>query len=232
VERLGILMAAAVVRAADRVLVHSEHAADLIEWDTGIRPDVVYELPVPDLGNVDRRPEPGLLVSLGVLSPAKFTGMLVEALPALPDARLALVGPVDDPYRQELHRLASEFDVADRVTITGRVEPDEYFDWLRRAQVVVQLRAYSNGESSGSVAEALSVGVPIVVSDVGTFRDLPDAVVRRVAPDPGVDDIASAISHLLSDERLRTAMSTAARSYSEEHTYESAARRLIQVLFA
>ena len=68
---------------------------------------------------------------------------------------------------------------------------EERFESLMAAcDVLVNLRSPTMGETSGSVIRALSLGKPMLVSDVGWFSELPDGVAlqhpgRRVR---GADD--------------------------------------------
>ena len=231
VERLGILMVADVARSARRLLVHSTHAADMVERDCGRRPEVAFGHPFPVLehrGEV----EPGLVVSFGVLSPAKGTGLIVDAMAQLdPSAHLALVGHVDDPYRSELTTHIAARGLQDRVTVTGSVGRDEYLGWLGRAEVAVQLRMATNGESSGALAETLAAGVPTIVSDSGTFRDLPEGLVVQLPTRSGPSEIAAAVSSILGSPAARERMSDAGRSHASANSYAEAARRLVDTLF-
>ena len=60
---------------------------------------------------------------------------------------------------------------------------------MAACDVLVNLRYPTMGETSGSVIRALSLGKPLVVSDVGWFRELPDDVVLKVPVDEyEVDD--------------------------------------------
>jgi hypothetical protein len=61
------------------------------------------------------------------------------------------------------------------------------------------------GETSGSVIRALSLGKPLVVSDVGWFAELPDDVAAKIAPDESeVDALAAALTdELPSGEHAR-----------------------------
>ena len=45
---------------------------------------------------------------------------------------------------------------------------------MAACDVLVNLRYPTMGETSGSVIRALSLGKPLVVSDVGWFSELPD----------------------------------------------------------
>jgi len=228
--RFGVLMAQGIVDDATRVLVHSEHAAQLVQLDTGIRPEVAFELPfVPFAGT--RQAEPGLVVSFGLVAPPKHSDLLVEALAHLPDARLALVGPVEASYRSELLELATTIGAEDRLEITGEVTTQTYRRWLERAALAVQLRRWSNGESSAAVADTLAAGVPTVVSEVGTFHELPPGLVVKVEADVSARSLGEVITHLLGDPAAAEAMGERGRHHASLHTYGDAARRLDDLLF-
>src|SRR5947208_2123889 len=54
---------------------------------------------------------------------------------------------------------------------------------MARCDVLVNLRYPTMGETSGSVIRGLSLGKPMVVSDVGWFAELPDDVALKVPVD-------------------------------------------------
>ena len=54
---------------------------------------------------------------------------------------------------------------------------------MAACDVLVNLRYPTMGETSGSVIRALSLGRPLIVSDVGWFSELPDDVVLKVPVD-------------------------------------------------
>ena len=75
------------------------------------------------------------------------------------------------------------------------------------------------GETSGTAVRALTLGKPLVVSDVGWFAELPDGVALRVAVgDDEVSDLAAALRLLAERPDARIAMGTAARALAtSEH---------------
>ena len=75
------------------------------------------------------------------------------------------------------------------------------------------------GETSGSAIRALSLGRPLVVSDLGWFSELPDDVALKVAVDDDeIASLAAALELLASSEATQLAMSDAARAYAaREH---------------
>jgi Dolichyl-phosphate-mannose-protein mannosyltransferase len=88
------------------------------------------------------------------------------------------------------------------------------------------------GETSGSAIRALSLGRPLVVSDVGWFSELPDDVALKVpVDDDEVPALASSLELLASSEATQRAMSDAARAYVvREHDVARVAERYAAAL--
>jgi Dolichyl-phosphate-mannose-protein mannosyltransferase len=88
------------------------------------------------------------------------------------------------------------------------------------------------GETSGAAIRALSLGKPVVVSDVGWFAELPDAVAVKVpvGGDAEVHELTAALRRL-SDPGLASAMGEAARRLAErEHDVDRVAAEYAAVL--
>ena len=83
----------------------------------------------------------------------------------------------------------------------------------------ISLRSPTMGETSGSAIRALSLGRPLVVSDLGWFSELPDDVALKVPVDEDeIPALATALELLASSEPTQLAMSDAARAYAQrEH---------------
>lgn len=86
---------------------------------------------------------------------------------------------------------------------------------LQRADIVVQA---SLQEAFGlSVVEAMAGGVPVIVSDAGGLPELvEDGVTGKVVPAGEVEPLVRALSELLADQEVRTAMGIAARDRYEQ----------------
>jgi glycosyltransferase involved in cell wall biosynthesis len=234
-ERLGVLMAREVVDLAERVAVMSEFAAEMIRLDAdpGLGDRVVVvpfgmRTPVTDATPTGARAP--LVASFGIQNEVKHTALLIEAMSVLvreyPGASLALVGRCSDDYRDHLLDLARTLGIADRVVITGAIDPTEYAGWLDRAAVAVQLRRTSNGECSGAVSDCMAAGAALLVSDIGASRELPDAAAARIDPAASAAELARAIAGLLGDPARRAGMVDAARAYARSRSFAVAAERL------
>jgi glycosyltransferase involved in cell wall biosynthesis len=139
-----------------------------------------------------------IVVSVARLVPIKGLDLLVRACARRPgDATplgLVLVG--DGPERDRLRSLAAALGVPLR--LVGAVPRDEVPAWLRVADVYAQpSRTLANGRAEGmplATLEALSAGVPVVVSDSGGLAELRGAGARvRVVPAGDVASLAAAL---------------------------------------
>src|SRR5688572_2858932 len=103
---------------------------------------------------------------------------------------------------------------------------------MAACDICVSLRAPTMGETSGSVIRQLSLGKPVVVSDVGWFSELPDSVALKVPVDAGETDILYAALELLArDESAREAMAAAALDLvRREHDLGRAAELYVAAL--
>ena len=129
-----------------------------------------------------------------------------------PGARLLLVGSLAGAARA-----ASSFPRASSTARTTSPE-DELWSLMAACDAIVSLRSPTMGETSGSAIRALSLGKPLVVSDVGWFAELPDDAVLKVPVDEHEEDTLAAALEALADPTVRRAMGAAARALVErEH---------------
>ena len=216
-----------VATRAQSVLVQSEHAADLIRSDAGV--DAINIGPLctagpSEAGRVDDGGSPWV-ISAGIAHLKKRSDVFVSAVRLLSSERPvrgALVGA-----------LGEEFVTADDdIEVTGHVDAAEFVSWLRRASVLVQLRSVSNGESSGVIGQALSYGVPLVVSDLGAMSELPDDVAIKVPVDISDAELARVLDGLIADPARLAAMSAAGKRFATIETPVAQARRIVDAVLA
>lgn len=154
-----------------------------------------------------------LVVAPGDINRAKQLDALVAATSRLPDdVHVVIVGRTIEGY--DLGPVIASARLGDRVSVHADVDDDEFLGWLAAADVVVDLRFPHRGEVSGSLARAMQLGVPSVVSATGTYLDVPDACVLRVAPGPTDPvELASSIATMTDDDELRARMGSAAADH-------------------
>jgi glycosyltransferase involved in cell wall biosynthesis len=241
-RRLGVWMLGDVIRHADRVLVHSRFARDVVRLEAEAAGESVEVLTLP-FGFPSPPPGPARLrfpsfapaiVSFGLVDAVKGVDALVAAMPAVlerhPRATLTLVGPVNPTERARVTDLAERAGVEERVTLTGAVDHSTYAAWLRRADVAVQLREVAQGEASLTVAETMAHGVPTVVTRIGWMADLPDDAVEKVGLGADAGELAGAVNGLLGDPRRWRALGEAGAAHARDNNFGWAAEALYRVL--
>lgn len=223
-----------ILRQADGVLVHSAHAKSLLTSLYG-RADADRIAVVPfvpgeplrfDRATARRQlglDEHVLLVcSFGAVAPSKgvtelIAGWNISESARYSGARLVLVGQGEAAYEAQLHQMARDAGLAETLTITGYAERKLYSLYLAAADVAVQLRVQSRGETSGALFDALTSGLPTIVNTHGSFAELPDEAVLKIAQAAAPQAVAEAIDRLAGDPSERGRLGAQGRGYADAH---------------
>jgi glycosyltransferase involved in cell wall biosynthesis len=224
-------LAGEVLDAATGLIVHShyveEQARDAAYHGPIWRiPHPAWPLPHVDPAGAGGRP---LFGCFGHINASKRIPQLLEAFATVrrrhPHAKLLLVGSASPRF--DASRLGG-----DGVERIDYVDEERLWSLMGACDACVSLRAPTMGETSGSVIRALSLGRPLVVSDLGWFAELPDSVALKVPVDEDeVPALAAALELLASSEATQLAMSEAARAYVErEHDLDRVAEEYVAAL--
>ena len=223
-------LAGEVLRLATGLIAHSGYVEERSRASGFAGP--VWRIPHPawehapvEPAAVDGSP---LIGSFGNVNASKRIPQLLEAFARLrrerPEARLLLVGAVSPGFDldRRLQRLGL---TGDGIVREPYVAEDRLWSLMAACDVCVNLRSPTMGETSGSVIRQLSLGKPVVVSDVGWFAELPDEVALKVPVDDAeTETLHAALELLARDEAVRGAMSAAARELARrEHDLDRAA---------
>jgi hypothetical protein len=100
-------------------------------------------------------------------------------------------------------------------------------DYVAAADICLNMRHPTAGETSASLLRLLGAGRPTLVTATGAFTELPPGVAAQVDPDRSESDLILAYCRLLAEQPdIAAAMGAAARAYvARYHTLEGAARR-------
>ncbi len=159
----------------------------------------------------------------------------VEAL-ALIDAdalphRLDVYG--DGPYRPQIEAAIARTGTSDRVHLNGRVPLDDLPGLLAGSDngLVPSLsEPYLQYSLSTKLLEYAAMGVPVIASDLATFRaHFSDDAIRYV---PGGDPaaLAAAIRQLAADPAAAEQLGAEARQQAAGYAWEVQARRYVQIV--
>jgi glycosyltransferase involved in cell wall biosynthesis len=145
-------------------------------------------------------------------------------------AQLVFGGRAEEETEREMMREIDRLGLQDHVRITGYLTEEQMNGLLQASDIIVSFRWPQVGESSGTVAQALAAGRPLIVQRMGSWAELPTDVVMDV---PVADnDIEEAGLHRalarLVDPSARKALGDAAKRFAEtELSADLYAQRLI-----
>jgi glycosyltransferase involved in cell wall biosynthesis len=157
-----------------------------------------------------------ILAFTGRLVPHKGVDVILRALSQLPDdVVLVVIGA--GPRLPSLLGLARRLGVSDRVRFCARVSDEDLPRYLALADVFV-FPSQSRLEGFGlAVAEAMAVGLPVVIADMPGVREVIEPGQEGLLAEPLLaDDLAAKIRTLLDDPELARRMGAAGRRRAEE----------------
>ncbi len=233
-----------VLQDARGVIVHSAYSRTLAQAWYGASAADDWTL-IPHLRtaatSVDRRgaraalglaEDAFVVCSFGFVAPTKLTERLLEAwlasrLAAATNCLLLLVGENDGgEYGKRIVARIGASACRERIRITGWADDAVYGQYLQAADLAVQLRTLSRGETSGALLHCLNHGTATIINAHGSMADVPSAVTWKL-PDAFADaELVGALESLWSDGERRRALGSAAAAYVKaEHSPESCANQ-------
>jgi glycosyltransferase involved in cell wall biosynthesis len=211
-----------VLDSAVGLIVHSEFAAARAR---AARPELAQRIvPAPieirpgrsRRAELDIADDAVLFAIFGQLTAEKQIEPALRAFAAIgddyPAARFLLAGEARPDV--DVEALVAELGLAGRVHYVGYVaDLAAFVDWIHTADVVINLRQPTVGETSAVALRAMAAARPLIVYDHGWYGELPDAVALR--PPPGdADALRAAMEQLAAAPELRAAMGRAGLAYA------------------
>lgn len=228
-----------VLDRAKALIVHSSFLKDLIFNAKNDLPVRLAPLPTPDIGicaNTEKAelrkkyglPENKVIISsFGLISKNKRIHKILKALEKLSretDRFLyVLVGEEQSDF--SVKNYVKELKIPSFVRCTGFVNIDVFKDYIKMTDIAINLRYPTQGETSASLIRLLGMGIPVLVTEVGTFCEFPDTITVKVPyGKQEVESLFSSIKLLLEDEHKLREMSKSACQYiKQEHSVSKTA---------
>ncbi len=146
---------------------------------------------------------------------------------AIPHVLILVGSDTAKVTRKALEGLAADLAVADSVICTGFL-PDEVIPDLYRNAAVMVMPSLS--ETFGiPILEAMSLGCPVVTSNVDAMAEIGHACAALVDP-YDVDSIAEGIARVIRDPELRDRMIACGLDRSKSFSLEAQAKSYVKVL--
>jgi glycosyltransferase involved in cell wall biosynthesis len=237
----GIYMTQEVQAHAEKLLVHSRYAADVLRMDRppgspGAETFVVGR-GIPEAAVRRNGAPPGerpTVLSHGAGENPEAIDLLMHAFAGLanerPGATLLLLGRFEVGARDRLGETASNLGLSDSIRLVGQLEGADYWRTLAGADVAAELRTSTDGEASASVCDCIAARVPTTVSAVGWLGELPSPAVCHVPRECAPGELADSIRRVLDEPALRELIRAAQDGYAAANSYERVAQRYAELL--
>lgn len=162
------------------------------------------------------------ILYMGSFMPYKNVETLVKVASLLPDFSLHLLSRISSADKQRL----SDLSKSDQLVFHDGISDEEYVDLIGEATALVSA---SRDEGFGiPLVESMSLGLPIVVSDIPIFHEIGgDAAL--FAPSDDAEAFATQLRKLL-DDRTWTSKSEACREQALKFNWKKSAEELLNVL--
>lgn len=126
-----------------------------------------------------------ILASFGFVTPPKQIEFTLKALSKIkeevPDFLYLIVGDVSNAV--PIDSLVCEYDLEENVKVLGYVDFEQLHLFMQAADISINLRYPSAGETSAALYRSMGVGNCCMVFDYSSYSDLPDDTVIKVKLD-------------------------------------------------
>ena len=217
---------------AEGVIVHSEASAKLAaQWygeavgsavrvvnsQKALATDVDKKAAKAQLGGSG---EQVLICSFGFIDATKHSLRLARSFAASSayrqgTARLVFVGQnAGGEYGQQIADVVA--NSKGRISFTGFVSDTDYDLYLRAADLAVQLRGRSRGETSAAALDCLAYDVALIVNENLAFSQIPDEAAIRLPQDFDDTALAATLDEALYNDDMLNRLRKAGRKYLRE----------------
>lgn len=238
-----------VLRQALNIIVHSRHAKELAETWYGASAATSWAL-VPHLRalslNTTReearirlkfQQDDFIVCSFGLLGPTKLNHRLLSAWLSsslAANGRCFLIFAGDDhgsDYGLALRAQIKQSGLAERIHITQWLDTEAFQDYLAAADLAVQLRTCSRGESSGTVLDCMSHGLACIVNKEGSLAELPEDAVCFLSKEFSDEQLKNALEGVWQDKAYRQTLGHKAREVIvSQHSPKQCAKGYVQAI--
>ncbi len=235
-------------RLPDALIAHSEHDRERLVSEQSVDRETIEVVPHGDYGffaqaGVTDEDDSGrdsarkgfglddgqaVALFFGYLREYKGLDVLLDAWPSVtvsrPEARLLIAGDPVKLSASQRHDLAQRAQQQSAVFRFEYIPLDEVSSYFMAADVLVL--PYRKISQSGVLYLALALGVPVVASAIGPWKELlDDGVNALLVPPEDPEALAETLARVLGDAELREALAAGGRALAAEHSWAAIAER-------
>lgn len=135
-----------------------------------------------DMNIVEKKYSDNISLNIGIfgeVEPYKAIDVILESLSNFKNYNLSwsahIVGTISEKCKH-IHVLPCKLGISENTFFYGRLEDSEFKNKMAEMDLIISLRYPTMGETSAVVTRAMQMGIPVIVSDSGWYKELPDFV--------------------------------------------------------
>lgn len=232
-----------VLASAQLLISHSHYVADIVATLRPALARAVVPMGVPVLPVIDPAPlraqldlgdEPFIIASFGHVNPYKRVDQVLRTVRTLRragiNAHYIIVGSVSPNFA--LDTLVRRTGTQGAVHVTGYASAEDFALYVALADVCINLRHPTAGETSASLLRLLAAAKPTLITASGSFLEIPRDAAVHIPLDQSEGAMLTASTFLLHQhEAVRQTLGQNARAFVQHgHTLANSAAIYMQTL--
>lgn len=162
-----------------------------------------------------------IICSFGMLDSSKLNDVIIKAfnescLRDFEQVKIVFVGENNGYYKEEIDQLIFDLQLNNKVIVTGWVDDETYSNYLIAADIGIQLRSRSRGETSAALLDCLNYGLPTIYNANGSMAEIDSNIAYRLNDAFDIKELTIALNHLYEDKMLRSSLSDLAKNHIQK----------------
>ena len=230
-------------KRADKIIAVSQFTRDEIIKYYKIAPEKVeyiYNAVADDFSKQDISPEKlkqarekydlpeKFILYLGTLQPRKNIPTLIEAVNKIDkkDIKLVIAGGKSHNFDPKIDEAVKKYNLEDKIIFPGFIDEEDKAAVMKLATIFCFPSFY---EGFGiPILEAMSVGTPMIVSDIAPHREIAQGAILYFDPDNS-QELAEKINSVLNDDNLRQDLIQKGSEQVKKFSWKKTAEKILGI---
>lgn len=217
-----------IIECAKGVIVHSKFVKDLLKTSSPLLKLNHPSFHLPQFKSLTKKEigfpvDKCLLLSFGHVMPNKRLETVLKVIADTEDVKNSvqyLIIGEKSPY-YNLESTIKKFGLQGVAKVLNYLPLEDVYTYLNIADIVVNLRYPTMGETSGSLIRVMQMGKPAIVTKAGWYDEMPDNCLIKINHEIEEEDLRYWLRRLIADENIRKQIGDNAKNYiKEEHSLE------------
>lgn len=148
-----------------------------------------------------------IIVSCGFINPTKNYKEIIKSLLKLNEKFIYII------IGEDKNKILKDYKNNKKIKIVGYKNINEIEEYISSADICINLRNPTSGETSGTLIRMMSKGKPTIVTNQGWYSELPKNSVVKISKSNNDKEIQQIIKKLINNKRLRDNIGNNAKKF-------------------